>query len=69
MTASEVAMNRALPRPYPARKPTMPLIESDVPARAENATIIARPVTRVRLAPSRLDTQFVSNIANAVTTR
>jgi hypothetical protein len=62
-------MNRELPRPHPARKPTMPLIESDVPARAENTTIIARPVTRVRLAPSRLDTQFVTNIANAVTTR
>ena len=31
--------------------------------------MIARPVTRVRLAPSRLDTQFVTSIANAVTTR
>jgi hypothetical protein len=69
MTANEVAMNSALPKPHPARKPTMPLIEPDVPARAENTTMIARPVTRVRLAPSRLDTQFVSNIANAVTTR
>ena len=69
ITAREVAMNSALPRPQPARKPTMPLIEPDIPAKAENTTMIARPVTRVRLAPRRLDTQFVPSIATAVTTR
>jgi hypothetical protein len=34
MTARLVAMNRALPRPQPARKPTMPPIEFDVSASA-----------------------------------
>ena len=31
--------------------------------------MIARPVIRVRLAPSRLETQLVPSIATAVTTR
>jgi hypothetical protein len=69
MTASEVAMNSALPRPQPARKPTMPLIEPDSPARAEKTTMTARPVISVFLAPIRLDTQLVPSIATAVTTR
>ncbi len=69
MTASEVAMNRALPMPQPARKPMMPPIEPDVPASALKATISASPAMSVRLAPSRLDTQLVMSIASAVTTR
>ena len=69
MTASEVAMNSALPRPQPARKPTMPPIVSDGPARPANTTIRTSPAIRVRLAPMRLDTQPVTSIATAVTTR
>ncbi len=69
MTAREVAMNSALPRPQPARKPTMPLMESVVPASAANTTITARPVTRVRLAPRRLETQPTISMATAVTIR
>ena len=69
MTASEVAMNRALPRPQPARKPMMPLMLSVEPASAANTTMIARPTTRVRFAPSTLETQPVTSIATAVTTR
>ena len=34
MTARDVAMNSALPSPQPARKPTMPPMESDDPANA-----------------------------------
>ena len=69
ITASEVAMNSALPRPQPARKPTMPSMEFAVPASAANATMSTRPAIRVRLAPRRLDTQPVTSIATAVTTR
>ena len=69
MTASEVAMKRALPSPQPARKPMMPPIDWEKPASAENVTMIARPAMSVRLAPSRLETQFVTSIATAVTTR
>ena len=69
MTASEVAMNRALPMPQPARKPMMPEIEPDAPASALNATMRTSPAMRVRLAPIRLDTQLVISIATAVTTR
>ena len=69
MTAREVAMNRALPRPQPARKPTIWPTVSDDPASAEKTTMIASPVISVRFAPSRLDTQPVPSIATAVTTR
>ncbi len=69
MTASEVAMNRALPSPQPARKPTMPSMESVAPARAAKTTMTARPVTRVRLAPMRLETQPTKSMATAVTIR
>ena len=69
MTAREVAMNRALPSPQPARNPTISPMLPLVPAIAENTTISTRPVTRVRLAPMRLDTQPVISIATAVTTR
>ena len=69
IVASAVAMNSALPRPQPARKPTIPLIEPDSPASAENTTMIARPVISVFFAPIRLETQLVPSIATAVTTR
>ncbi|MGX1122705.1 hypothetical protein RKD37_008068 [Streptomyces ambofaciens] len=69
ITAREVAMNRALPSPQPARKPTMPLMESVAPARAAKTTMTARPVTRVRLAPMRLETQPTKSMATAVTIR
>jgi hypothetical protein len=69
MTASEVAMNSALPMPQPARKPMIPPIDGDAPAAALNATIRTRPAISVRLAPIRLDTKFVMSIATAVTTR
>ncbi|OLM32095.1 hypothetical protein Ae717Ps2_2990 [Pseudonocardia sp. Ae717_Ps2] len=62
-------MNSALPRPQPARKPTMPQIPDDAPASAANTTISARPVMRVFFAPIRDDTQPVTSIAIAVTTR
>jgi hypothetical protein len=69
MTASEVAMNSALPRPQPARNPTIWPIPPELPASALNVTISARPPTKVHLAPSRVDTQPVTSIATAVTTR
>src|ERR1700683_2911883 len=56
ITASEVAMNRALPRPQPARKPMIPPMLPAAPAAALNATIRMRPATSVRLPPIRLDT-------------
>ena len=62
-------MNSALPRPQPARKPTMPSIEPDSPASAAKTTISASPATSVRLAPIRLDTQPVPSMATAVTSR
>ena len=64
---SAVAMNSALPRPQPARKPTMAPIESLAPASAENTTISARPASRVRLAPIRDDTTPVISIATPIT--
>lgn len=62
-------MNIALPRPQPARKPTMPLTEPAVPARAAKTTMTARPMTRVRLAPRWLDIQPTTSMATAVTIR
>src|SRR5580700_2581906 len=69
MTASEVAMNSALPTPQPARNPMMLPIEFDDPASAANATMRTRPAISVHLAPIRLETQLVMSIATAVTTR
>ena len=67
MVASAVAMNSALPRPQPARKPTIAPIVLDDPARAENAMISTRPDSSVRLAPIRLETNPVISIATPVT--
>ena len=47
----------------------MPPIVSDAPARPANTTIRTRPAMRVFLAPIRLETQPVTSIATAVTTR
>ena len=69
ITASDVAMNSALPRPQPARNPMMPPIVSDDPASALNTTMRISPATSVRLPPIRLDTQPVTSMATAVTTR
>ena len=69
IAASEVAMNRALPSPHPARKATIPPIVSLVPASAAKITISTSPMIRVCLAPSRLETQLVTSIITAVTTR
>ena len=69
MTASEVAMNSALPTPQPARNPMMALMLGEAPASALNTTIRMRPAISVFLAPSREETQFVISIATAVTTR
>jgi hypothetical protein len=69
ITASDVAMNSAFPRPQPARNPTMPPIEPEDPAAAADATMSTRPTISVRFAPSRLETQPVTSIATAVTTR
>ena len=69
ITASEVAMNRALPSPHPARKSMISAMLCEAPAAALKATIRMRPATRVRLPPIRLDTQPVTSIATAVTTR
>ena len=40
-----------------------------LPAMAEKTTIRTRPAISVRLAPMRLETQPVTSIATAVTTR
>src|SRR6201994_3067352 len=69
MTASEVAMNSALPTPQPARNPMIALMVGEAPAAALNTTIRIRPAISVFLAPIRLDTQLVISMATAVTTR
>jgi hypothetical protein len=69
MTASEVAMNSALPTPQPARKPMIALMLGEAPASALNTTITISPAISVFLAPSLLETQLVISIATAVTTR
>ena len=47
----------------------MPLMLPAVPASAQKATMSTSPVISVRLAPIRLDTQRVTSIMTAVTTR
>ena len=69
ITASEVAMNSALPRPHPARNPMIPWMVSEDPASALKATIRTSPAMSVRLPPIRLDTHPVNSMATAVTTR
>jgi len=69
MTARLVAMNRALPSPQPARKPTIPAMLSDIPAAAAKTTMSTSPATRVRLGPMRDEIAPTKIIATAVTTR
>ena len=65
--ASAVAMNSALPRPQPARKPTIAPMVSEEPASAENTMIRTRPHSSVRFAPIRLETTPVISIATPIT--
>ena len=51
ITASEVAMNKALPSPHPARKPMIWLIVCDDPASALKTTMRVSPAISVRLPP------------------
>jgi hypothetical protein len=67
IVARAVAMNSALPSPQPARKPTIAPTVSDDPASAEKTMISARPASRVRLAPMRLETTPVTSIATPMT--
>jgi len=67
MVDRAVAMNRALPRPQPARKPTMAPMVSEDPARAAKTTISARPSSSVRLAPIRDETTPVRSIVTPIT--
>ena len=67
MVASAVAMNRALPRPQPARKPTIWPMVFDAPARAANTTIRASPACMVRFDPTRLEITPVTSMVTPVT--
>jgi hypothetical protein len=69
IVARAVEMNRALPRPQPARNPMISHTSPLVAASRANRTISARPIIRVFFAPSRLDTQLVKNMAMPVTAR
>ena len=69
MTDKEVAMKSALPSPQPARNPTISPMLLEAPASAAKITTSSRPVMSVRFAPIRLDTQPVTSIITAVTTR
>ncbi len=69
MTASEVAMMSALPSPQPALNPTIPAMLLTDPAAAAKTTIRMRPEISVHFAPMRLETQPVTSMATAVTTR
>jgi hypothetical protein len=62
ITDSAVAMNSALPRPQPARRPTIAPMLFDAPASALKMTTSARPPRSVRLAPMRLATALVTSI-------
>ena len=67
ITASAVATKRELPRPQPARQPMSSATLWLVPDRLANATMSARPISRVFLPPIREDTQPVTSIITAVT--
>ena len=66
---SAVAMKRALPSPHPARNPitasTVPLVAH----RRAKSTMRASPISSVRFAPMRLETQLVTSMARPVTAR
>ena len=67
IVARAVAMKSALPRPQPARKPTMPPMLSAEPASAEKMMISTSPRSSVRFAPSRLETTPVISMATPIT--
>ena len=69
IVASAVEMKSALPSPQPARKPMTDSTVGAKPAAAAKAMIRASPISSVRLAPMRLDSQLVKNIATPVTSR
>ena len=70
MTASEVAMNSALPSAPARPEPDDPVDAGRRPRPAAlNTTIRTSPAISVRLAPIRLETQPVTSMATAVTTR
>ena len=69
IAASAVEMNRALPKPQPARSP---MICSTLPApaaSAANSTTSSSPISRVRLTPTFEANQLVKNMAIAVMNR
>ncbi len=63
MVASAVATNSALPRPQPARNPTIAPTEFEEPASAAKTMIRTRPESSVRFGPIRLETTPVTSIA------
>ena len=67
MVARAVAMKSALPRPQPARKPTIWPTVSLMPARADETMMSTSPLSSVRFAPMRLETQPVTSIATPMT--
>lgn len=69
IVASAVEMKSALPSPQPARKPMIDSTSPESPASVANTTITPSPMSRVRLAPMRLEIQLVKNIAMPVMTR
>ena len=66
MTDRAVAMNSALPRPQPARKPAIWATVSDAPASALKTITSASPPSSARLAPTRDATNPVPSIATPV---
>jgi hypothetical protein len=69
MVASAVEMNSALPSPQPARNPITSFTEPLAPASAAKTTMSASPTSSVGLAPRRLETKLVKNMARPVTSR
>ena len=67
IVARAVATKRALPRPHPARKPITAPTLSEKPARAAETMMSARPASRVRLGPIRLETTPVTSIETPMT--
>ena len=69
ITASAVAMKSALPRPQPARKPTISGIDPDAPASALNTITRTSPASSVLRGPMRLETNPVTSIDTPVTAK
>ena len=69
IVASAVEMNSALPSPHPARKPITASTEPLTAHSRLNTMMNDRPMSSVRLAPSRLDRKLVKSIIAPVITR